>query len=48
VGEKGEVGVSGAIPSPVYGRRWLREAESDEGRRGWVGTMLIRLVATVL
>ena len=27
-----------ANPSPVYGRTRLREAESHEGRRGWVGT----------
>ena len=27
-----------ARPSPVHGRRWLREAESDEGRRSLVGT----------
>src|ERR1019366_5749364 len=27
-----------ALPSPARGRRWLREAESDEGRRGLVGT----------
>ena len=26
-------GVGAGFPSPVYGRRWLREAESDEGRR---------------
>jgi hypothetical protein len=28
----------GTLPSPTRGRRWPREAGSDEGRRGLVGT----------